>query len=208
MGIFTDTEAIILYREMLQLTSHISLPLAKWTTNSKTLQDAKIVEASKEPVTKRLLLKLMSKFYDPLGLFAPVTLIVKILFQDTWLSGIKWDELLPPAVAQLWHKWINDLQCLNDIHIPRWVGFFETSDDTIHVFCDASEHRYGACLCACHTVDTFTKVNLVYSRSKLALVKKGALPQLELLATSLGARLIQYFFRETNMHSNESIRDL
>ncbi|GFR26584.1 CCHC-type domain-containing protein [Trichonephila clavata] len=38
IGTSTDTEAITLYREMLQLTSHISLPLAKWTSNSKTLQ--------------------------------------------------------------------------------------------------------------------------------------------------------------------------
>ncbi|GFS72151.1 uncharacterized protein NPIL_306741 [Nephila pilipes] len=38
IGTSTDTEAITLFREMLQLTSHISLPLAKWTTNSKALQ--------------------------------------------------------------------------------------------------------------------------------------------------------------------------
>ncbi|GFR07787.1 uncharacterized protein TNCT_333131 [Trichonephila clavata] len=157
LGTSTDTEAITLYREMLQLTSRISLPLAKWTTNSKTLQgvwkqenvpfreitqvlgvkwdtdkdvfqidvQAKIVEASKEPVTKRLLLKLMSKFYDPLGLFAPVTVIVKILFQDTWLSGIKWDELLRLAVAQQWHKWINELQSLKDIRIQDGLGFLK-----------------------------------------------------------------------------------
>ncbi|GFR28965.1 integrase catalytic domain-containing protein [Trichonephila clavata] len=180
---------------MLQLTLHISLPLAKWTTNSKTLQgvwkqknipfrditqvlgvkwdtdkdvfqiyvQAKIVKASKEPVTKHLLLKLMSKFYDPMGLFAPVTVIVKILFQDTWLSGIKWDELLPPAVAQHWHKWINELLCLNDICIPRWIGFSETSVVTIDVFCDACERAYDACLYAHHTVDTFTEVNLLPS---------------------------------------------
>ncbi|GFS73748.1 integrase catalytic domain-containing protein [Nephila pilipes] len=176
IGTSTDTEAITLFREMLHLTSHISLPLAKWTTNSKVSQGAKIVEASKEPVTKRLLLKLMSKSYDPLGLFAPVTVIVKILFQDTWLSGIKWDELLPPAVAQLWHKWINELQCLKDIRIPRWIGFSETSDVIIHVFCDASERAYGACLYARHTVNNFTEVNLICSRSKLAPVKKITLP--------------------------------
>ncbi|KAF8785922.1 hypothetical protein HNY73_011410 [Argiope bruennichi] len=92
----------------------------------------KIVRAFKEPVTKRLLLKLISKFYDTLDLFAPVTVIVKILFQDTWLSGIKWDELLPPAVAQQWHRWLNELQCLNDIHIPRWIG--PSYAVTIHVF--------------------------------------------------------------------------
>ncbi|GFQ73352.1 integrase catalytic domain-containing protein [Trichonephila clavata] len=39
IGTSTDTEAITLYREMLQFTSHISLPLTKWTTNSKILQD-------------------------------------------------------------------------------------------------------------------------------------------------------------------------
>ncbi|GFR23951.1 integrase catalytic domain-containing protein [Trichonephila clavata] len=117
-----------------------------------------IVEASKEPVTKRLLLKLMSKFYDPLGLFSPVTVIVKILFQDTWLSGIKWDELLPPAVAQQWHKWINELQCLKDKRIPRWIGFSETSDVTIHMFCDASERAYGACLYTRHMVNNFTEL--------------------------------------------------
>ncbi|GFT40660.1 integrase catalytic domain-containing protein [Nephila pilipes] len=136
MGTSAHTEATILYQEMQQLTSHISLPLAKWTTNSKILQDmwkqenvefknitqvlgvnldtdrdvfqidvqVKIVRASKEPVTKRLLLKLISKVYDPLGLFAPVTVIEKILFQDTWLSRIQWDELLPPSIAQQWYR--------------------------------------------------------------------------------------------------------
>ncbi|GFR04031.1 hypothetical protein TNCT_68421 [Trichonephila clavata] len=41
----------------------------KWDTDKDVFQidvQAKIVEASKEPVTKRLLLKLMSKFYNPL----------------------------------------------------------------------------------------------------------------------------------------------
>ncbi|GFR12328.1 integrase catalytic domain-containing protein [Trichonephila clavata] len=142
----------------------------KWDADKDVFQiyvQAKIAEASKEPVTKRLLLKLMSKFYDPLGLFAPVTVIVKILFQDTWLSEIKWDELLPPAVAQQWHKWINELQCLKDIRIPRWIGFSETSDITIHVFCDASERAYDACLYERHTVNNFTEVNLICSREIL-----------------------------------------
>ncbi|GFU05809.1 uncharacterized protein NPIL_461331 [Nephila pilipes] len=133
----------------------------------------------------------MSKFYDPLGLFAPVTVIVKILFQDTWIGGIKWDELLPPAVAQQWHKWINELQCLKDIRIPRWIGFSETSDVTIHVFCVTSERAYDACLYAGHTVNNFTEVNLICSRSKLAPLKKITLPRLELLAALLGIRLLQ-----------------
>ncbi|GFT00580.1 integrase catalytic domain-containing protein [Nephila pilipes] len=39
MGSSTDIEPTMLYQEMQQLTSHNSLPLAKWTTNSKILQE-------------------------------------------------------------------------------------------------------------------------------------------------------------------------
>ncbi|XP_042902562.1 uncharacterized protein [Parasteatoda tepidariorum] len=233
----TDTGALILYQELQQLTSLISLPLDKWTTNSKILKDmwkqenvsfkditqvlgvkwdtnsdvfqidvlTKIVQACKEPVTKRLLLKLMSKFYDPLGLFALVIVVVKILFQDTWFSGIQWDELLPPSVAQQWHKWINELHYLNEICISRWIGFSENSDATIHVFCDASERAYGACLYARHADDISTEIHLICSRNKLAPIKRVTLPRLELLAALLGARLLRYFCRETNMNSHTAI---
>ncbi|GFS69667.1 integrase catalytic domain-containing protein [Nephila pilipes] len=71
----------------------------------------------------------------------------------------------------------------------------------IHVFCDASGRAYGSCLYARHTVDNSTEVNLICSRNKLAPVKKVTLPRLELLAALLGTRLLQYFCRETNMHS-------
>ncbi|GFU73339.1 uncharacterized protein TNCV_4731561 [Trichonephila clavipes] len=116
----------------------------------------------------------MSKFYDSFSLFTPITVIIKILLQDTWLIGIKCDELLPTAVVQQWYKWVNELQCLNDIHNPkRWIESSETSNITIYVFCDASESEFGACLYAQPTVDTFTEVNLISKRSKLAPVKKG-----------------------------------
>ncbi|GFS69575.1 hypothetical protein NPIL_299921 [Nephila pilipes] len=39
MGTSTDTDATILYQEMHQLTPRIGLPLAKWTTNYKILQE-------------------------------------------------------------------------------------------------------------------------------------------------------------------------
>ncbi|KAF8771987.1 hypothetical protein HNY73_019341 [Argiope bruennichi] len=128
-------------------SSNIAVLGVKWDTDRDVFGIdvlEKIVRAPKEPVTKRLLLKLISNFYDPLGIFTPVTVIVKILFQDTWLSGIQWNELLPPAVAQQWQRWLNELQCLNNIHIRRWID--PSHAVTMHVFCDASVHAYGACL--------------------------------------------------------------
>ncbi|XP_071041466.1 uncharacterized protein [Parasteatoda tepidariorum] len=155
----------------------------------------------KEPVTKRLLLKIISKIFDPLGIFSPSTVVGKILFQDTWLCGIEWDELLPPSIASRWSKWIIDLPHLNDIRIPRWIGI-SSADVTIHVFCDASERAYGTVLYVRFTEDTKFHVRMVCSRNRLSPLKRITLPRLELLAALLGARLLHYFCTETKLDRN------
>nr|XP_042897565.1 uncharacterized protein LOC122269298 [Parasteatoda tepidariorum] len=98
VGVDSEIEAKTLFHEMQELTSLISLPLAKWSTNSQVLKNEwkkeKIKFKSKtqvlgvhwdteedsfhqnikehdhdlfkEPVTKRLLLKTISKIFDPL----------------------------------------------------------------------------------------------------------------------------------------------
>ena len=40
-----------------------------------------------DPVTKRQLLQTTARFYDPLGLFSPVSTVGRILFQETWCMG-------------------------------------------------------------------------------------------------------------------------
>ncbi|GFS51919.1 hypothetical protein NPIL_68451 [Nephila pilipes] len=62
-------------------------------------------------------------------------------------------------------------------------------------------HIVLVCLYARYTVDNSTEVNLICSRNKLVPVKKITLLRFELLTAQLGARLFQYFCRETNMHS-------
>ena len=44
--------------------------------------------------TKRDILKLSSKIYDPLGLLSPVTVRAKLLLQELWKAQIPWDEPL------------------------------------------------------------------------------------------------------------------
>ena len=47
------------------------------------------------PATKRQVLQVTSRFYDPFGLFSPVALEGKLIFQDTRTRGLAWDDLLP-----------------------------------------------------------------------------------------------------------------
>ena len=49
--------------------------------------------------TKRNILSDVSKFFDPLGWFAPVLIYGKILIQDLWITRVDWDESLADSIS-------------------------------------------------------------------------------------------------------------
>lgn len=51
--------------------------------------------ASELPPTKRSILKVVAKILDPLGVISPVTLQMKLLFQELCKQKINWDDPLP-----------------------------------------------------------------------------------------------------------------
>jgi len=134
-----------------------------------------------------------AQFYDPLGLFSPVSVIGKILFQETWCRGLRWQKILPHDFGVRWHAWITSLSHLSGIHVPRWMGTSKGQDTQMHVFCDTSERAYGAILYIRSTTQEGIIVRLACSKSRFAPVKKITLLCLELLAALVGARLLQYF---------------
>jgi hypothetical protein len=180
-----------------------------WNTESDSLfTDPRDItdNLAGSPGTKCLILRTTARFYDPLGLFAPVLLVGKVFFQDTWCRGLLWEELLPPDLAQRWHQWTSKLQHLSSLHIPRWIGVSQSGDEaTVHVFCDASERAYGAVLYIRSVSETTCSVRLVCSKNRLAPLKKVTLPRLELLVALLGARLLRYFCHETGFDATRAI---
>ncbi|XP_071037206.1 uncharacterized protein [Parasteatoda tepidariorum] len=172
----SEIEAKTLFHEMRELTCLISLPLAKWSTNSQVLKN----EWKKEEIK-----------------FETKTQVQR----HTWLCGIDWDELLPPSIASRWSKWIIDLPHLSNIRIPRWIGI-SSADVNIHVFCDVSERAYGTVLYVRFTEDTKFHVRMVCSRNRLSPLKRITLPRLELLAALLDARLLHYFCTVTKLDKN------
>jgi hypothetical protein len=131
------------------------------------------------PATKRQILRVTARFYDPLGLLSPISVIGKLLFQDSWRRGIAWDELLPPDLVTLWNTWVSTLPFLAHLRISRWVGILEQTSSQVHVFCDASERAYGAVLYILSRNANGKQVRLVGSKNRLAPVKKVTLPRLE-----------------------------
>ena len=99
-----------------------------------------------DPMTKRSLISLYARLFDPMGLIAPFLMKPKVLFQDLWLRGKQWDEKLDDDIAKEWTTWKEQLCILKNLEIPRCVLPKELKIHKIelHGFGDASEKAYGA----------------------------------------------------------------
>jgi hypothetical protein len=64
----------------------------EWNGKSDILLvDARVIwdKTTKGPATKRKLHQTTARFYNPLGLFLPVSVFGKILCQETWCRGLQ-----------------------------------------------------------------------------------------------------------------------
>ena len=101
--------------------------------------------------TKRVVLSLLARVYDPLGLLTPFTVLAKCLFQELWELRLNWDEVLPDEAAELFCRWIDGCHRLHDVRVPRCLIALSATDWSsltgaeLHVFADASPKAYGSC---------------------------------------------------------------
>lgn len=152
-----------------------------------------------EGVTKRIILSTVSQIFDPLGLLSPTIMIAKVLLQQLWLLKIDWDDALPSDVTRAWDKFVTSLSILNSMRVPRhaigtYINYIE-----LHVFSDASQTAYGACIYVrTVTSDGNIVVRLLCSKGKVAPLKPVSIPRLELCGAQLGARL--YGKVQSSMH--------
>ena len=167
----------------------------QWDTEADTLQ-LKPVQFDRSPDTtdtKRSLLADISKVFDPLGLFSPVTVRGKILLQQTWKKQLGWDDPLPQDIVGIWETLAKDLCQLNQIIIPRSTCS-EDSTNHLVVFCDASTSAYGV---AAYIIAE-QHSQLLMAKTRVAPLKSRTLPQLELTALQLGAQIAHYI--STTLH--------
>jgi len=70
--------------------------------------------------TKRSVLSMISRMFDPLGWLAPIVISAKIFLQSLWTTKLDWDE--PLALASRWNELTRDLRSSASFGIPRWIG--------------------------------------------------------------------------------------
>ncbi|GFR71744.1 Gypsy retrotransposon integrase-like protein 1 [Elysia marginata] len=176
-----------------------------WMTKNDCFTFQTLQVLDHPPFTKRLLLSVTARLFDPLGFLTPFSITLKILFQQAWRQGFDWDDVLPEEFQKELKLWMAGLLNIQEWQIPRRISaqaWSAADQKELVAYADASEKAYGACIYLKTTKDNNSEVILLMSRVKVAPLKKITLPRLELLAALLGARLLKFTKTALNLDGN------
>ncbi|GFY13824.1 integrase catalytic domain-containing protein [Trichonephila clavipes] len=158
-----------------------------WDLDQDTLK-CNLNYSGEGEISKRNVLAMVHKIFDPLGILSPTTLLPKVLLQEAWKLKLKWDDPLPENIQKIFRKWRDEIVYHEKINIPRYVEINENSE--LHLFVDACKSSYGACVYIRTVTPLGVKIRLIRAKSRVAPLKTMTIPRLELMAGCIGARLV------------------
>ena len=115
-----------------------------------------------------------------------LTISGRIFIQKLWRAQQPWDKKLENELVDEWKLIAQNLNKISDIKLPRQVS--SSNPLSLHIFSDASLSAYG---CVAYLVSDESS-NLVMAKVRVAPIKCPTLPQLELTALNLAARLADF----------------
>ena len=94
-----------------------------WNTETDTFifnLENLVTKALEAPVTKRTILGMIAKIYDPLGLITPITSPLKVFLQKLFQANKQWDETLSDDLANEWNSLNSRIEHSRKINNPRY----------------------------------------------------------------------------------------
>lgn len=198
LGIVWDTKADSINVNFTKFKNVIK-PYFKHSNCNEVNCDKKCVEIDEKKIripTKREILSLNAIVFDPLGLYTPFFLPLKLLFQKMCINNLGWDEILPNENLDLWNNWLNSIEYVLQVNIPRQLNYLPDNKGNVSQaligFSDASKDTYAAVIYLVVSVNgSPVKVSFVICKSRIAPLKQLSIPKLELLGATLLARLMK-----------------
>lgn len=151
----------------------------------------KDILANTRKPTKREVLRVVMSVFDPLGFLSNFMVQGKILLQDIWRSQIGWDDQITEQMNEKWRVWLEDLQSITKLEIPRQYFTMDRqrSEIQLHIFSDALETAYAAVAYLQCQQDDQVEVAFVTAKAKVAPLKPISIPRLELKAALMAAEI-------------------
>lgn len=171
--------------EMHKICSNISVPDGTsvnsagllgllWNIPDDTIS-LKHRDLSSSLLTKRNMLSIIGRIFDPLGIIDPLKLQLRLLFSRIVTND--WDSTIDDDCAREWNAAIADWSKLEEISFDRYIS--ETS--CLYCFADASETGLGFCI--------YLGNHLLFGKSKVA-PKSKTIVEKELLALCGLAKMV------------------
>lgn len=150
-------------------------------------------QARKLVPTKRHIVSLVGRIYDPLGFLSPVVIRLKSLFQELCELKLEWDEPLTGAPLRRWESMVADLQADQQVRVPRYLlceVHHEVDSYSLIGFCDASKKAYAAVVYLRVKTKEGLHVKFLTSKTRVNPLQPQTIPRLELLSALLLTRLL------------------
>ena len=161
-----------------------------------------IERGKKKQLTKRKMIPAINSVFDVLGISSPLMITGKLLHSQACLNKLRWDEEVPKDISKMWNKWIEDLEKIKTVTIPRSVVGGNNTKLAIHGFLDASKVAVCTAVYLVGTCDSLeASSNLLVAKSRIA-PKELSIPLKELVAAHLLTKPMKYV-KETLREVNE-----
>ena len=156
--------------------------------------------------TQRKIFSLVSSIFDPFGLLSPLTIRIKIVLQQIWKLGRKWDDLIAQELHNALQKVLSSYFDMPEIRTPRTVqNFSKITSSQLHIFVDASMAAMAA-VAYLRTTNSQTippQACFLMGKGKIAPIKQISVPKMQLEAAVIGVRLLQLIQREMQLTSDQ-----
>ena len=146
---------------------------------------------------QRKMFRSVSNIFDPLGIVSPLAIRIKLLLQQVWKLGKKWDKLHSGL-----HRVSDSYFAMPDIENPRRLNTSTNKENNhhLHVFVDASTVALEAVdyICTQKQDEGFQRSHFL-RKCKVAPIEQISVPKLELEAAVLGTRLSTLIQMESSL---------
>ena len=162
-------------------------------------------------LTKRTLLSVIAMIYDPLGMYVPFLLKMKVLFQKTCIEKIQWDDPIPNKYLIDFQNWAELINDVSKVEISRNLNSNPNVKYHLRGYSDASLEGYAATIYLI-TSDKSQNIkgDFLICKGRIKPLTNQSVPRLELLGAVLLTRLmktVREYMREFELGENEMYSD-
>ena len=149
--------------------------------------------------TKRNILSVIMKLYDPCGFLGPYIIRAKLILQRIMIAQIGWEDPIPQKFLEPWEKWIAEIPSVSQIQVPRHLGVEIGCNLQVHMFVDASIEALCSVFYLRVRIGTKVLTRMIRARTKVTPSATQSVARLELAACDLGVQDIETILDHLNL---------